>query len=141
MRKQVLAGIAEADALVFVVDGREGLTPLDQEVARLLRRVAKPVVVAVNKVDAKGHEAAAAEAYRLGMDPVLPVSAEHGRGVAELIEALAMRLPGVPGRSGRGSGPAPDRGRGAPERRKVLAGERDRRPGPGGGPRRARHDP
>ena len=49
--------------------------------------MAKPVLVAVNKVDARGHEAAAAEAYGLGMDPVLPVSAEHGRGVAELIEA------------------------------------------------------
>src|SRR5262249_31312695 len=76
VRKQVLAAIAEADALVFVVDGREGLTPLDEDVARLLRRVAKPVLVAVNKVDAKGLEAAAAEAYGLGMDPVLPVSAE-----------------------------------------------------------------
>jgi GTP-binding protein len=96
VRKQVLAAIAEADALVFVVDGREGLTPLDEEVARLLRRVAKPVLVAVNKVDARGHEAATAEVYGLGMDPVLPVSAEHGRGVAELIEALAMRLPAPP---------------------------------------------
>jgi GTP-binding protein len=93
VRKQVLAAIAEADALVFVIDGREGLTPLDEEVARLLRRVAKPVLVAVNKVDARGHEAATAEAYGLGMDPVLSVSAEHGRGVAELMEALAMRLP------------------------------------------------
>lgn len=97
VRKQILVAIAEADALVFVIDGRDGLTPIDEEVARLLRRVSKPVVVAVNKVDARGHEAAAADAYRLGMDPVVPVSAEHGRGVAELIEALAMRLPTVPG--------------------------------------------
>jgi GTPase len=105
VRKQVLAAIAEADALVFVVDGREGLTPLDEEVARLLRRVAKPVLVAVNKVDAHGHEAAAAEAYGLGMDPVLPVSAEHGRGVAELIEALAMRLPAPSGGAAEEAGP------------------------------------
>ncbi len=105
VRKQVLAAIAEADALVFVVDGREGLTPLDEEVARLLRRVAKPVLVAVNKVDVHGHEAAAAEAYGLGMDPVLPVSAEHGRGVAELIEALAMRLPVPPGEAADEAGP------------------------------------
>jgi GTP-binding protein len=105
VRKQVLAAIAEADALVFVVDGREGLTPLDEEVGRLLRRVAKPVLVAVNKVDAHGHEAAAAEAYGLGMDPVLPVSAEHGRGVAELIEALAMRLPAPPGGAPEEAGP------------------------------------
>jgi GTP-binding protein len=93
VRKQVLAAIAEADALLFVVDGREGLTPLDQEVARLLRRVDKPVVVAVNKVDARGREAGAADVYGLGMEPTLLVSAEHGRGVAELIEALSMRLP------------------------------------------------
>ena len=99
VRQQILAAIAEADALVFVVDGREGLTALDQEVARLLRRVSKPVLVAVNKVDARGQEAALAEVYGLGMDPVLPVSAEHGRGVAELIEALAARLP-APAASG-----------------------------------------
>jgi GTP-binding protein len=105
VRKQVLAAIAEADALVFVVDGREGLTPLDEEVGRILRRVSKPVLVAVNKVDAHGHEAAAAEAYGLGMDPVLPVSAEHGRGVAELIEALAMRLPAPPGGAPEEAGP------------------------------------
>ena len=93
VRKQILAAIAEADALVFVVDGREGLTALDEEVARILRRVSKPVLVAVNKVDARGQESAMADVYRLGMEPVLPISAEHGRGVAELIEALAMRLP------------------------------------------------
>jgi GTP-binding protein len=101
----VLAAIAEADALVFVVDGREGLTPLDEEVGRLLRRVAKPVLVAVNKVDARGHESATAEVYGLGMDPVLTVSAEHGRGVAELIEALAMRLPAPPGGATEEAGP------------------------------------
>jgi GTP-binding protein len=105
VRKQVLAAIAEADALVFVLDGREGLTPLDQETARLLRRVAKPVVVAVNKIDARANEAAAAEIYGLGMEPVLLVSAEHGRGVAELIEALAMRLPSPPGGADEEPGP------------------------------------
>jgi GTP-binding protein len=105
VRKQVLAAIAEADALVFVVDGRDGLTPVDEEVASLLRRVAKPVVVAVNKIDAKAREAAAADVYRLGMDPVLLVSAEHGRGVAELIEALAARLPTTPGAPDEESGP------------------------------------
>jgi GTPase len=105
VRKQVLAAIAEADALVFVIDGREGLTPLDEEVARLLRRVSKPVLVAVNKVDARSHEVTAAEAYGLGMDPVVPVSAEHGRGVAELIEALAMRLPTPAGAADEEAGP------------------------------------
>jgi GTP-binding protein len=105
VRRQVLAAIAEADALVLVVDGREGLTPLDEEVARLLRRVAKPVVVAVNKIDGRGQEAQVADAYRLGMEPVLPVSAEHGRGVAELIEVLAARLPAPPEAPGEEAGP------------------------------------
>ncbi|MGH7358869.1 MAG: ribosome biogenesis GTPase Der, partial [Candidatus Rokuibacteriota bacterium] len=105
VRKQVLAAIAEADGLVFVVDGRDGLTGLDEEIARLLRRVAKPVLVAVNKVDAQGQEAATADVYRLGMEPVLPVSAEHGRGVPELIEALAMRLPTPPGATVEEPGP------------------------------------
>ena len=73
--------------------------------ARLLRRVAKPVVVAVNKIDAKGREAAAAEVYSLGMEPVLLVSAEHGRGVPELIEALAARLPIGPGGAAEEAGP------------------------------------
>jgi GTP-binding protein len=97
VRAQVLAAITEADALVFVVDARQGLTALDDEVARLLRRVRKPVVLAVNKVEGEGQEPAVAEAYRLGMEPVLPISSEHGRGVAELIEALAARLPGPRG--------------------------------------------
>ncbi len=96
VRRQVLAAIAQADALVLVLDGREGVTPLDDDVARLLRRVAKPVVVAVNKVDGPGQESALADAYGLGMAPVLGISAEHGRGVAELIETLAAQLP-VPG--------------------------------------------
>lgn len=93
VRAQVLAAIAEADALLFVVDGREGITALDEEIARLLRKVAKPVIVAANKVDSRGQETALADAYRFGMGPVLPVSAEHGRGVAEVLEALAALLP------------------------------------------------
>ena len=62
-------------------------------------------MVAVNKIDAKAHEAAAAEIYGLGMEPVLLVSAEHGRGVAELIEALAMRLPAPPSGADEEAGP------------------------------------
>jgi GTP-binding protein len=93
VRAQVLAAIAEADVLLFVVDAREGITPLDEEVARLLRKVSKPVVVAANKVETSRQEAGLADVYRLGMEPVVPVSAEHGRGVAELLEALAAILP------------------------------------------------
>ncbi len=93
VRSQVLAAIAEADALLFVVDGREGITALDQEAARLLRKVSKPVVLVANKVDSGAQEAGLADVHQLGMEPVLPVSAEHGRGVAELLETLAALLP------------------------------------------------
>jgi len=93
VRAQVLAAIAEADALVFVLDAREGVTALDEEVARMLRRVAKPVLVAANKVETAAQEAGLADAYRLGMGTVFPVSAEHGRGVDALLEAAAALLP------------------------------------------------
>jgi GTPase len=94
VRAQVLAAIAEADALIFLVDGREGLTPLDQEVARLLRRVAKPVLLVANKVDTAAQEPQLADLYRLGMGTVFPVSAEGARGVDALLEAAAALLPG-----------------------------------------------
>jgi GTPase len=94
VRAQVLAAIAEADALIFLVDGREGLTPLDAEVARLLRRVAKPVLLAANKVDTEAQEPQLADLYQLGMGTVFPVSAEGARGVDALLEAAAALLPG-----------------------------------------------
>jgi GTP-binding protein len=93
VRAQVLAAIAQADALIFVVDGREGLTALDHEVTRLLRRVAKPVLLAANKVEGAAQEAGLADVHRLGMGSVFPVSAEHGRGVDALLEAAAALLP------------------------------------------------
>ncbi|MBI3455103.1 MAG: ribosome biogenesis GTPase Der [Candidatus Rokubacteria bacterium] len=93
VRRQVLAAIAEADALIFVVDGREGITALDEEVAHLLRRMAKPVLLVANKVDTAQQEAALADVHRLGMGTVFPVSAEHGRGVAQILEVLATLLP------------------------------------------------
>src|SRR5262245_10043238 len=86
VRKQVIRAIDEADVIVFVVDAREGLTPVEAEIAAILRRSRHPVIVAANKVDSAGQEAQAAEAYQLGFTPVLTVSAEHGRGVAELLE-------------------------------------------------------
>jgi GTPase len=94
IRAQVLAAIAEADALIFLVDGREGLTGLDEEVARLLRRVAKPVLLVANKVDSTAQETQLTDFYRLGMGTVFPVSAEGPRGVDALLEAAAALLPG-----------------------------------------------
>jgi GTP-binding protein len=108
VRAQVLAAIAEADALLFVVDGREGITALDEEVARLLRRVAKPVLLAANKVDTERQEAGLADVHRLGIGTVFPVSAEHGRGVAELLEAAAALLPAPPEEEEEAAAAGPD---------------------------------
>ena len=93
VRAQVLTAIDEADLLVFVVDGRAGLTSLDEEIASVLRKSCHPVLLAVNKVDGGGQESAAAEFYRLGFTSVLTVSGEHGRGVAELLEAARALAP------------------------------------------------
>jgi len=93
VRDQVMTAIDEADLVVFVVDGRAGLTSLDEEIARILRRSQRPVLVAVNKIDGAGQEALGADFYRLGFPTVLDLSAEHGRGVAELLEAARGLAP------------------------------------------------
>jgi GTPase len=98
VRRQVLAAVDEADLVLFVVDAREGPTALDLEIARILRRGSRRVVLAANKVDAVAQESALADLYRLGVGDPLPVSAEHGRGVAELLEALRDCFP-APGMS------------------------------------------
>jgi GTP-binding protein len=76
-----------------VVDARAGVTALDSEIARALRRSGRPVALVANKVDAGGMESALAELYRLGFGEPAPVSAEHGRGVAELLEVVRARAP------------------------------------------------
>jgi GTPase len=96
VRAQVMTAIEEADLIVFVVDGRAGLTPLDAEIAAALRKSDRPVLLAVNKVDAAAQESLTAEYHRLGFPAVLGISAEHGRGVAELLEAARALAPAVP---------------------------------------------
>src|SRR5919112_716025 len=91
--RQAEFAISEAVALLWVVDARAGATPLDEELARLLRSTGKTVLVAANKVDAAKLEALAGEFHRFGFDDVLPVSAENSDGVAELLDALVGRLP------------------------------------------------
>ena len=91
--RQAGFAINEAAAIVWVVDARAGLTPLDEELAHLLRSTGKAVFVAANKVDAAKLEAHAAEFHRFGFEDVLPVSAEIGDGVAELLDALVEHLP------------------------------------------------
>ncbi len=86
--RQAESAIMEAQALVWVVDVRKGITPLDEELARLLRSTGKRVLVAANKADALKLEAEAGEFHRFGFEEVFPVSAEQGNGVADLLDAL-----------------------------------------------------
>jgi GTPase len=97
--RQAEFAISEARVLVWVVDARAGATPLDEELARLLRATGKTVLVAANKVDAASLEAHAAEFHRFGFADVLPVSAEVGDGVADLLDALVRHLPPPDGAS------------------------------------------
>ena len=85
--------VADADLLVFLTDGREGLVPGDREIAEVLRGSSAPVILAINKMDDKRARAGAIDFFQLGFDPILEISAEHGDGVGELLEAVAERLP------------------------------------------------
>ncbi len=93
MREQSRLAMEEADIILFLMDGREGLTPADQEVAEMLRRVDKPVIFVVNKIDGPGQELAASEFYSLGVEPLVLVSAEHGVGTNDLVEDILNALP------------------------------------------------
>jgi GTP-binding protein len=93
MREQSQLAIEEADVILFVMDGREGLTPSDIEVANRLRRSGKPLFYVINKIDGPGQEATVVDFYRLGIDEIHSVSAEHGRGVGDLIDDLVAALP------------------------------------------------
>ena len=91
--EQVGYALSEADAICFVVDVRDGLLPLDMDVAALLREASQPVFLVGNKSDSAGMEAAAAEFYALGLGEPLTVSALHGRGVGELLDRMVAGLP------------------------------------------------
>ncbi|HET7618719.1 MAG TPA: ribosome biogenesis GTPase Der [Vicinamibacterales bacterium] len=85
--------IAAADVLVFVVDGRDGLVPADQEIAATLRQATAPVIVAVNKTDDRRARGRALEFYEMGFEPVFEIAAEHGDGVGDMLEEVVRRLP------------------------------------------------
>jgi GTP-binding protein len=93
VQEQARLAIAEADVIVFVVDAAAGLTPADSEAAETLRRSSAPVLVAANKADSERRELDANEFYVLGWATTLPISALHGRGVAELLDAIVEALP------------------------------------------------
>jgi GTP-binding protein len=87
------SALADADAVVFVVDGKSGLLPEDEVIAKILHRSSKPVLVAVNKVDVPKHEERATEFHALGFERTAAMSAEHGRGAWDALEALVAELP------------------------------------------------
>jgi GTP-binding protein len=93
VQEQARLAIAEADVIVLVVDSITGLTPADQEAAVLLRTAKAPVLVAANKADNDRRELEAAEFYSLGWDETYPISAAHGRGVADLLDAVVWAMP------------------------------------------------
>src|SRR5690348_4019870 len=84
--------IKSADLIVMMVDGREGLVPGDETIARELHEAGHPVILAINKTDDKRARASALEFYQLGFDPVVEISAEHGTGVGDLLDEVVKRL-------------------------------------------------
>ncbi len=93
IRLQIFQAIEEADALLLVLDGKAGLSPFDSELLDLLRGSRKPVFYVVNKIDGPGEETRLADFYRLGIEPLYPVSAEHRYGVPDFLDDLVKALP------------------------------------------------
>ncbi len=93
IKGQVEMAITEADAIIFLVDTKDGVVPSDVEIAEMLRSSDKPVIVAANKADNAQLETAAVEFYQLGLGEPVAVSAYHGRGTAELFDRVIPRLP------------------------------------------------
>jgi len=93
MRQQVEVALEEADVIVFVVDVLAGVTPADQEIADMLRRTAKPVIVAASKGDSAARRDEAVEFYNLGIREIWPISGMHGSGVGDLLDAIVEALP------------------------------------------------
>ena len=92
MRAQTEAAVREADVALFLIDAREGLTGLDEEIGRWLRSEDTPVIVAANKAEGRGGEAGRLEAYKLGLGDPFAISAEHGEGLVDLFEALRPHI-------------------------------------------------
>ncbi len=93
VQEQARLAIAEADVIVFVVDAASGLTPSDSEAADLLRRATAPVIVAVNKADNEKRELEGMEFHAFGWEDTYAISAAHGRGTGDLLDAIVWALP------------------------------------------------
>jgi GTP-binding protein len=107
VRRVVEAAMLESDILLLVVDAKHGLSPMDSEIGRLLRRTGKTIVLAVNKVDVDKHEPQAVEFDSLGFGAGVTISAAHGRGVSDLIAAIERALPESNARSSSATRGAP----------------------------------
>lgn len=94
--EQATIAVEMSDLVVLLVDARTGLNPVEADIAEILRKRQVPVVVAANKVDDRRHAPHAAEFHRLGLGSVVPVSAEQGPGVDDLLDAILARLPDAP---------------------------------------------
>ena len=99
VRRAAEEALRESDLLLFVVDAKEGLSPIDEELARFLRKSQKPVVLVINKIDIEKHEALAAEFDSLGFKSSIAISAEHSRGISDLLDAIDRFLPSPTGDS------------------------------------------
>ena len=92
MRKQTEAAVAQADAALFMIDARAGVTPLDEDIARWLRGSDMPVIVVANKAEGSAADAGVMECFSLGLGEPIPFSAEHGQGMADLFQALLPHI-------------------------------------------------
>ncbi len=90
--KQIEASLHESAAVIFLLDGKEGVMPADRDIARMLRRLHKPVYHVVNKMDSKKREEALVDFYELGADTLYPVSAAHGLGIGDLLEVIRKEM-------------------------------------------------
>ena len=92
--EQARRAVEEADLVLFVTDARTGVTPGDEEIAAILRRARKPVLLVVNKVDDPARDAEVVEFHRLGLGDPIPISALHGLGTGDLLDRIVALLPG-----------------------------------------------
>ena len=95
VRRTAEEALHASDLLLFVVDGKDGLSPIDSDLARTLRKARKPIVLVVNKIDHDKHDSLAAEFDALGFEKIVSISAEHNRGIAELLDQIEQLLPAI----------------------------------------------
>ena len=93
---QIEVAIDQADAIIFLVDGRDGIITTDEEIANMLREAGKPVMLALNKIDSPKQESRLADFYRLGMGQPIPISAYHNLGIDKLMDTVLTVLPTIP---------------------------------------------